>query len=73
MPIELTKRREEMATDEKVLDTIKQLIKEIKQEMQHKKVLTEGKTPEQIFNKHEKDMKRYITEAVISTLKNAEK
>lgn len=62
-----------MTSDEKVLDTIKQMIKEVKEEMQQKKVLTEGKTPEQVFNKHEKDMKRYITEAVINTLKDAEK
>jgi len=62
-----------MTSDEKVLDTIKQMIKEVKEEMQQKKVLTEGKTPEQVFNKHEKDMKRYITEAVINTLKDAER
>ncbi len=62
-----------MTSDEKVLDSIKQIIKEVKEEMQQKKVLTEGKTPEQVFNKHEKDMKRYITEAVINTLKDAEK
>ena len=62
-----------MTNDEKVLDTIKQMIQEVKQEMQQKKVLTEGKTPQQVFNKHEKDMKRYITEAVINTLKDAER
>ena len=62
-----------MTSDEKVLDSIKQIIKEVKEEMQQKKVLTEGKTPEQVFNKHEKDMKRYITEAVINTLKDAER
>ena len=62
-----------MTSDEKVLDTIKQMIKEVKEEMQQKKVLAEGKTPEQVFNKHEKDMKRYITEAVINTLKDAER
>ena len=62
-----------MTNDEKVLDTIKQMIQEVKQEMQQKKVLTESKTPQQVFNKHEKDMKRYITEAVINTLKDAER
>ena len=62
-----------MTNDEKVLDTIKQVIQEVKQEMQQKKVLTESKTPQQVFNKHEKDMKRYITEAVINTLKDAER
>ena len=62
-----------MSSDEKVLDTIKQIIKEVKQEMQHKKVLAEGKEPQQVFNKHEKEMRKYITEAVIKTLKDAEK
>ncbi len=62
-----------MANDEKVLNTIKQLIKEVKQEMQTKKVLSESKTPEQVFNKHQKDIKMYITEQVINALKDAEK
>lgn len=62
-----------MSSDEKVLDTIKQIIKEVKQEMQQKKVLVENKEPQQVFNKHEKEMRKYITEAVIKTLKDAEK
>lgn len=62
-----------MTNDEKVLDTIKQIIKEVKQEMQHKKVLTEGKSPQQVFENHTTSMRKYITEAVLETLKIAEK
>jgi len=58
--------------DEKVLETIKQLIKEVKQEMQTKKVLTEGKVPEEIFKKHQKDIRTFIAENVIKALKDAE-
>jgi len=62
-----------MASDEKVLDTIKQLIKEVKEEMKTKKVLAEGKEPEQVFKNHQKNIKTYITEQVIKALKDAER
>ena len=62
-----------MAKDEDVIKTIKQVIKEVKQEMQNKKVLTEGKTAEQVFNHHEREMKKFILENVLKTLKDSEK
>lgn len=61
------------ARDEMVIKTIQQLIQEVKQEMSQKKVLTEGKTAQDVFNKQEKDMRRFITENVLKILKDAEK
>ena len=62
-----------MSDSDKTIEMLKQVIKEVKQEMQTKKVLTEAKEPEQIFKKHEKDMRSYITENVLKVLKDAEK
>lgn len=58
--------------DEVVLNTIKQIIKEVKQEMHQKKILTENKTPEKVFADRQKDLKKYILENVLKTLKDAE-
>lgn len=58
--------------DEMVLNTIQQMIKEVKQEMTQKKVLTEGKTAQEVFNKQEREMRRFITENVLKVLKDAE-
>ncbi len=48
------------------------IIQKVKQEMQTKKVLTEGKVPEEIFKKHQKDIRTFIAENVIKALKDAE-
>ena len=58
--------------DEVVLDTIRQLIKEVKEEMQQKKVLVENKTPQKVFNHHSENLKRYILENVMKALKQSE-
>ena len=44
-------------SDDKVLNILRQLIKEVKQEIATKKVIVESKTPQDVFNKHEKSMK----------------
>jgi len=62
-----------MAKDEEVIKTIQQLIKEVKQEMKQKKVLAESKQPEEVFNHHQKEIKRYIVENVLKALSEAEK
>lgn len=59
--------------DAMVINTIQQLIREVKEEMKEKKVLTEGKTAQEVFDNRERDMKRYITENVLKALKDAEK
>jgi hypothetical protein len=59
--------------DQAVLNMIKQLIKEVKEDMKVKKVLAEGKTPQDVFKHHEKELKRYIIENVMNTLQESEK
>lgn len=58
--------------DEMVIKTIQQLIKEVKQEMQSKKVLTEGKTAQEVFDRQEQNMRNFITENVLKVLKVSE-
>ena len=67
-------RRMAMSTkrDEMVLSTIRQVIKEVKQEMQNKKVLTEGKTAQEVFDRQEHNMRNFITENVLKVLKISE-
>jgi len=59
--------------DQMVIDTIKQIIKEVKSEMSNKKILSENKSAEVVFNKHRSDIKKYIVENVIKALAEAEK
>lgn len=70
------RRRTEMSnkkSDEMVLETIQQLIKEVKQEIQKKKVITEGRSAEDVFQTKRKEMRRYITENILKVLGEAER
>lgn len=60
-------------SNKEVLNSIREIIKEVKEEMKTKKVLTENKTPQKVFNDHQKELKKYILENVLKTLKVAEK
>ena len=66
-------KESEMNNDDKVLNLIKQIIKEVKQEIRTKKVLTESKNPKEIFNKHVKNEREYITKIILETLNEAKK
>lgn len=60
-----------MSNDDKVMSLIRQLIKEVKQEVRQKKVLMEAKEPEQIFENHKRKQREYITKIVLETLDKA--
>jgi hypothetical protein len=60
-------------SDDKVLNILRQLIKEVKQEIATKKVIVESKTPQDVFNKHEKSMKEYIIENIKAALKESKR
>jgi len=59
--------------DKATLEYLKQLIKEVKQEMKTKKMIVENKTPEKVFNDHEKNMKEYVVGNVWESLKDSVK
>jgi len=59
--------------DKNTLEYLKSLIKEVKQEMKTKKVISEAKTPQTVFNTHEKNIKEYVTQNLFEILKNSEK
>lgn len=59
-------------SDEATLNMIRKLIMEVKRELSEKKVLTENKTPEKVFNNHEKNMKEYVAKNVWDTIKNSQ-
>lgn len=62
------------ANDEMVMNIIRQVIKEVKQEMKSgNKILTESKTPQKVFKNQETRMKEYIAENVMAALDNAGK
>ena len=60
-------------SDVQTLELIKKLINEVKTELGNKKVLSEGKTPQDVFKNHEKNMKEYIANNVWETIKNSQK
>jgi len=59
--------------DLKTLEMLKQMITEVKQEMATKKLIAESKTPQEVFNKHEKNIKEYVTKKLFETIRDAEK
>lgn len=59
--------------DRESLDILRKLIEEVKREMSSKKVLTESKTPEKIFESHQKNIKEYVLNNVWNTIKNSTK
>lgn len=59
--------------DNKTLQLIKELIKEVAQDIRKKKVLTESKTPEKISEDHRANIKEYVAKNVWETIKNSQK
>lgn len=60
-----------MNNDDKVINLIKQLIKEAKEELKNKKLITESKSPKEIFDRHLQQERQYITETVLRTINEA--
>ncbi len=58
--------------DKKTIEYLKTLIKEVKGELKTKKLISESKTPQEVFKTHEKNIKEYVAENVFNILKNAE-
>lgn len=58
--------------DKSTIEYLKKLIKEVKKEMQTKKIITEAKTPKDIFNNHQKNIKEYVSEKIFEVIKNSE-
>lgn len=59
--------------EDKSLDYIRNLINEVKEELNSKKVIAENKTPQEVFKKHEENIKEYVANRVFESLKQAEK
>lgn len=57
--------------DKAAIELIKKLINEVKKENANKKVLTEGKTAQQVFQTHKKQIKEYVLEQLQKTLNDA--
>lgn len=58
--------------DKNTIEYLKKLIKEVKKEMQTKKMITESKTPQDVFKNHQKNIKEYVADKIFEVIKNSE-
>lgn len=59
--------------DKETLELLKKLIKEVKLEIVNKKLISENKTPQDVFKTHEKNIKDYVSKNIFEILKNSER
>lgn len=54
--------------DEAVVELIRKMIVEARKNINNKKIITEGKTAEEVFNEHNKKLKEYIIYNVVKAI-----